>query len=151
MEERMFEIRRILCPVDLSEASKPAFEYAVALAAQLGAEEIELLHVYQLPAYALPEGGLAIPADLEVELENRLQQQLDAFVKHSTDTSVKITTVLGKGIPYVEITHAAKQRQADLIVIGTHGRTGLAHLLIGSVAERVVRTSEVPVLSIRTR
>ena len=146
----MFEIRRILCPVDLSEASKPAFEYAVALAAQLGAE-LELLHVYQLPAYALPEGGLEIPAGLEVELENRLQQQLDAFVKHSTDTSVKITTVLGKGIPYVEITHAAKQRQADLIVIGTHGRTGLAHLLIGSVAERVVRTSEVPVLSIRTR
>jgi nucleotide-binding universal stress UspA family protein len=150
MEERMFEIRRILCPVDLSETSKPAFEYAVALAAQLGAE-LELLHVYQSPAYALPEGGLEIPVGLEVELENRLQQQLDAFVKHSTDISVKITTVLGKGIPYVEITHAAKQRQADLIVIGTHGRTGLAHLLIGSVAEWVVRTSEVPVLSIRTR
>lgn len=146
----MFEIRRILCPIDLSETSKPVFEYAVALAAQLGAE-LELLHVYQLPAYALPEGGLEISAGLEVELENRLQQQLDAFVKHSTDTSVKITTVLGKGIPYVEITHAAKQRKADLIVIGTHGRTGLAHLLLGSVAERVVRTSEVPVLSIRTR
>lgn len=146
----MFEIRRILCSVDLSATSKPAFEYAVALAAQLGAE-LELLHVYQLPAYALPEGGLEIPAGLEVELENRLQQQLDAFVKHSTDTSVKITTVLSKGIPYIEITHTAKQRQADLIVIGTHGRTGLAHLLIGSVAERVIRTSEVPVLSIRTR
>ena len=146
----MFEIRRILCPVDLSETSKPAFEYAVALAAQLGAE-LELLHVYQLPAYALPEGGLEILAGLEVELENRLQQQLDAFVKHSTEPSVKITTVLSKGIPYVEITHAAKQHKADLIVIGTHGRTGLAHLLIGSVAERVVRTSEVPVLSIRTR
>ena len=146
----MFEIRRILCPVDLSETSKPAFEYAVALAAQLGAE-LELLHVYQLPAYALPEGGLEILAGLEVELENRLQQQLDAFVKHSTEPSVKITTVLGTGVPYVEIIRAAKQRKADLIVIGTHGRTGLAHLLIGSVAERVVRTSEVPVLSIRTR
>ena len=55
----MFEIRRILCPIDLSETSKPAFEYAVVLAAQLGAE-LELLHVYQLPAYALPEGGLEI-------------------------------------------------------------------------------------------
>lgn len=147
----MFEIRRILCPVDLSEASKPAFEYAVALAAQLGAEEIELLHVYQLPAYALPGGGLEIMAGLEVELENRLQQQLDEFAKHSTEPSVKITTVLGTGVPYVEIIRAAKQRKADLIVIGTHGRTGLAHLLIGSVAERVVRTSEIPVLSIRTR
>ena len=146
----MFEIRRILCPIDLSETSKPAFEYAVALAAQLGAE-LELLHVYQLPAYALPEGGLEILAGLEMELENRLQQQLDEFVKHSTEPSVKITTVLGTGVPYVEIIRAAKQRKADLIVIGTHGRTGLAHLLIGSVAERVVRTSEVPVLSIRTR
>ena len=146
----MFEIRRILCPVDLSETSKLAL-YAVALAAQLGAEEIELLHVYQLPAYVLPEGGLEIMAGLEVELENRLQQQLDEFAKHSTEPSVKITTVLGTGVPYVEIIRAAKQRKADLIVIGTHGRTGLAHLLIGSVAERVVRTSEVPVLSIRTR
>ena len=146
----MFEIRRILCPIDLSETSKPAFEYAVALAAQLGAE-LELLHVYQLPAYALPEGGLEILAGLEVELENRLQQQLDEFAKHSTEPSVKITTVLVTGVPYVEIIRAAKQRKADLIVIGTHGRTGLAHLLIGSVAERVIRTSEVPVLSIRTR
>jgi nucleotide-binding universal stress UspA family protein len=146
----MFEIRRILCPIDFSETSKPAFEYAVALAAQLGAE-LELLHVYQLPAYALPEGGLEILAGLEAELENRLQQQLDEFAKHSTEPSVKITTVLGTGVPYVEIIRAAKQRKADLIVIGTHGRTGLAHLLIGSVAERVVRTSEVPVLSIRTR
>ena len=146
----MFKIRRILCPIDLSETSKPAFEYAVALAAQLGAE-LELLHVYQLPAYALPEGGLEILAGLEMELENRLQQQLDEFVKHSTEPSVKITTVLGTGVPYVEIIRAAKQRKADLIVIGTHGRTGLAHLLIGSVAERVIRTSEVPVLSIRTR
>ena len=145
----MFEIRRILCPIDLSETSKPAFEYAVALAAQLGAE-LELLHVYQLPAYALPEGGLEILAGLEAEIENQLQQQLDAFAKHSTEPSVKITTVLGTGVPYVEIIRAAKQRKADLIVIGTHGRTGLAHLLIGSVAERVVRTSEVPVLSIRT-
>jgi nucleotide-binding universal stress UspA family protein len=150
MEERMFEIRRILCPVDLSETSKPAFEYAVALAARLGAE-LELLHVYQLPAYALPEGGLEILAGLEAEIENQLQQQLDEFAKHSTEPSVKITTVLGTGVPYVEIIRAAKQRKADLIVIGTHGRTGLAHLLIGSVAERVVRTSEVPVLSIRTR
>ena len=146
----MFEIRRILCPIDFSETSKPAFEYAVALAAQLGAE-LELLHVYQLPAYALPEGGLEILAGLEAEIENRLQQQLDEFAKHSTEPSVKITTVLGTGVPYVEIIRAAKQRKADLIVIGTHGRTGLAHLLIGSVAERVVRTSEVPVLSIRTR
>jgi nucleotide-binding universal stress UspA family protein len=146
----MFEIRRILCPIDFSETSKPAFEYAVALAAQLGAE-LELFHVYQLPAYALPEGGLEILAGLEAEIENQLQQQLDAFAKYSTEPSVKITTVLGTGVPYVEIIRAAKQRKADLIVIGTHGRTGLAHLLIGSVAERVVRTSEVPVLSIRTR
>ncbi|MGH8609935.1 MAG: universal stress protein [Gammaproteobacteria bacterium] len=61
-----------------------------------------------------------------------------------------MTTAPYEGIPYVEITRAAKKRGADLIVIGTHGRTGFAHLLIGSVAERVVRTFEVPVPSMRS-
>ncbi len=147
----MIEIRRILCPVDFSETSKRAFEWALALAAQLGAE-LEVIHVFQLPAYALPEGGLEISADLEAELSNRLEQQLDEFVKQPAAPSVKeVTTALCEGIPYVEITRVAKEHNADLIVIGTHGRTGLAHFLIGSVAERVVRTSEVPVLSVRSR
>jgi universal stress protein A len=145
----MIKISRILCPVDFSETSKRAFEYALALAGQLGAE-LDVIHVLHLPAYTMPEGGLEFPPDLEAELVDQLQRQLDEFIKQPAEPSVKTTTTLYQGIPYVEITRAAKERSADLIVIGTHGRTGLAHLLIGSVAERVVRTSEVPVLSIRT-
>ena len=146
----MIKIGRILCPVDFSETSKRAFEYALALAAQLGAE-VDVIHVFQLPAYTMPEGGFEFTLDFETELANQLQQQLDGFVKQPAEPSVKVTTALCEGVPYVEIALAAKERKADLIVIGTHGRTGLAHLLIGSVAERVVRTSEVPVLSVRSR
>ncbi|MGH8579782.1 MAG: universal stress protein [Gammaproteobacteria bacterium] len=145
----MIKISRILCPVDFSETSKRAFEYGLDLAGQLGAE-LDVIHVFQLPAYTLPEGGFEFTPNFETELSNRLQRQLDEFIKQPAEPSVKITTALYEGIPYVEITRAAKKRGADLIVIGTHGRAGFAHLLIGSVAERVVRISEVPVLSIRS-
>jgi nucleotide-binding universal stress UspA family protein len=143
----MVRINRILCPVDFSETSKRAFEYALALAGQLGAE-LEVIHVLQLPAYTLPEGGFELTPDFETDLSNRLRRQLDEFTKQPAQPSVKVTSALYEGIPYVEITRAAKKHGADLIVIGTHGRTGFSHLLMGSVAERVVRTSEVPVLSI---
>ena len=146
----MPEFRRILCPVDFSETSKRAFEYALALAARLGAE-VDVIHVYHLSADALAEGTWEIPRELEADLTTRLQQQLDELVKHKPQMGVKVTTSLYQGIPYIEITRAAKERGADMIVIGTHGRTGLAHLLIGSVAERVVRLADVPVVSIRTR
>jgi nucleotide-binding universal stress UspA family protein len=146
----MPEFRRILCPVDFSETSKRAFEYALALAARLGAE-VDVIHVYYLSADALPEGIWEIPRELEADLTNRLQQQLDELVQHWLQMGVKVTTSLYQGIPYVEITRAAKERGTDMIVIGTHGRTGLAHLLMGSVAERVVRLADVPVVSIRTR
>lgn len=145
----MIKIGRILCPVDFSETSKHAFEFALALAARLGAE-LDVIHVFQLPAYTMPEGGFEFTLDIETELSNQLQQQLNELIKQPAEPAVKLTTALYEGIPYVEITRAAKERSADLIVIGTHGRTGLAHLLIGSVAERVVRTSEVPVLSVRS-
>jgi nucleotide-binding universal stress UspA family protein len=148
----MPEFRRILCPVDFSETSKRAFEYALALAARLGAE-VDVIHVYHLSAdaVALAEGTWEFPRELEADLTTRLQQQLDELVRHKPQMGVKVTTSLYQGIPYIEITRAAKERGADMIVIGTHGRTGLAHLLMGSVAERVVRLADVPVVSIRTR
>ncbi len=146
----MSEYRLILCPVDFSKASQRAFETAVDLAARLGAE-LRVIHVYQLPASALPEGVLETPADIEAVLEDRLTKQLDVFVKPGAARDVKITTGVCEGIPYVEIKEAADELGADMIVMGTHGRTGLAHLLLGSVAERVLRTANVPVLTVRER
>lgn len=144
----MPEYRLILCPVDFSEASKQSFQTAVDLATRLNAE-IRVIHVYQLPASALPDGVLETPTDLEAVLEERIQKRLDAFVAENVTEGANVTTGLCEGVPYVEITEAAEEIDADMIVIGTHGRTGLAHLLLGSVAERVLRTSDIPVLTVR--
>ncbi|MEE9140170.1 MAG: universal stress protein [Alphaproteobacteria bacterium] len=146
----MSEYRLILCPVDFSEASKRAFEAALDLAARLKAE-VRVIHVYELPASVLPEGVLEAPSDLEAVIEERLQKRLDAFVGDGAAERVNVTTGVCEGVAYVEITEAAKELDADMIVIGTHGRTGLAHMLLGSVAEHVIRISDVPVLTVRER
>jgi len=146
----MFDYRLIMCPVDFSETSRKALDLAMDLAGRLGAE-VRVVHVYQLPASGLPDGVLEAPADLENVIKARVQRQLDQFVGDSAANDVNVSTAVCEGVPYVEITLAANELGADLIVIGTHGRTGFAHLLLGSVAERVLRTSDVPVLTVRKR
>jgi nucleotide-binding universal stress UspA family protein len=143
----MTEFRRILCAVDFSQPSERAFEYALALAARLGAE-VNVVHVYQVPAYALADGVFEMPSEVVGELVSWIKEQLDQFVAAKARPGVNSTARLCEGIPYVEIVRAAKD--ADMIVVGTHGRTGLNHLLVGSVAERVVRTSDIPVVTVRT-
>jgi len=144
----MPEIRRILCATDFSNASLRAYEYAIDLAARLKAE-IVVVHVYEVPTYTLPDGMVEVPVEVESELRNRLERQLEGFARSADAVGVRVIRELRSGVAYVEIAHAARELGADLIAIGTHGRTGLAHLLLGSVAERVVRLSEVPVLTIR--
>lgn len=144
----MPDIRRIVCATDFSEASKRAYEYAVDLAAKLGAA-VSVIHAYQIPAYTLPDGMVEVPVEVESSVRERLNEQLQEFTRGIDTKGVSIDAHLLDGVPYVEITHAARELKADLVVIGTHGRTGLAHLLLGSVAERVVRTCEAPVLTIR--
>jgi nucleotide-binding universal stress UspA family protein len=149
-EETMTNFNRILCAVDFSPTSLRAFETAVDLAARLGSE-VHVMHVYQLPAYAMPDGGaFEIPPEVQVGLTQQMEAHLKSFIKPKEGVNVTITPALYEGVPYVEIVRAAKEQGADLVVIGTHGHTGLSHLLMGSVAERVVRTSEVPVLTVRT-
>lgn len=142
--------RLILCPVDFSKPSRHAFETALDLADRLKTG-LHVLNVYQLPAAVMPGTALEQVGDLEAVIEGQLQKQLAKFVSDIETHGIKIVTSLREGIPYVEIVRAAKDLGADLIVIGTHGRTGLAHLMLGSVAERVLRTSDVPVLSVRSR
>jgi nucleotide-binding universal stress UspA family protein len=144
----MPEIRRILCATDFSPASTRVYQYAVDLASRLQAE-IMLIHAYQIPAYTLPDGVVEVPVEVETGIRDRLTKQLSDFASSIDTKGVRIEAKLFDGVPYVEITRAARDLNADLVIIGTHGRTGLAHLLLGSVAERVVRTSEVPVLTIR--
>jgi nucleotide-binding universal stress UspA family protein len=133
-------IQKILCPVDFSTPGRFAFEYACAVARHHNAT-LELLHVAEPSAYAedeLPDGKLSIEASSRQQLQELADQ---------ADCPAEINLVAG--IPCIEIINRAEQIHADLIVIGTHGRTGIKHLMIGSVAERVVRTASCPVLTVR--
>lgn len=141
-------IKHILCPVDFSETSERALHHAMVMAQRLGAR-VTLLHSYTLPNFVMPEGAmLPAPQDL-TRLSVAAQANLDATAAKYAHTVVKLTPELSVGAADVEISRCATNDDVDLIVMGTHGRTGLEHALLGSIAERVVRTSEVPVLTIR--
>ncbi|MBX3269407.1 MAG: universal stress protein [Sandaracinaceae bacterium] len=137
-------IRRILCPVDFSEPSRHAFEYALGLAETLGAE-VHLAHAYQLPVFALPDGAMMPTAEMAAAVSTDAQRALDAMEAPEGRTVVRHLT---EGVPHKEIERLVDELDIDLVVVGTHGRTGIRRLLIGSVAERVVRTCPVPVLTV---
>ena len=143
--------QRLLVPVDCSEDANQALEYAIALARTLGARVI-LLHVMQSP----PWGGV----DMDVTLPHAYSQfiqHLEAEVTHRMQACLERVTARGlegemavvHGEPFQEILDTAKKQQVDLIIMGTHGRTGLQHVLLGSVAEKVVRLAPCPVLVVR--
>ncbi len=138
-------IKSILVPVDFSVAADFAFQYALAIADRHGAA-VELLHVTEVSAYSNEE---PLEGDEHYEAyEERLMGYLRKMIA-SAKTDIPIEANLITGVPYVEIVNRAKAWPANLIVIGTHGRTGMKHLLIGSVAERVIRTASCPVLTVR--
>jgi nucleotide-binding universal stress UspA family protein len=147
----MKPIVSILVPTDFSSTSDAAFDYARMLAERFGAS-LHLLHVVEDPlvneamvaeAYIseIPDTRFAMLEDARARLAHRLTEH-DRVVLRATSQ-----TVLGHGA--TTIVEHARARHASLIVMGTHGRTGLAHILIGSVAERVVRTAPCPVLTVR--
>ena len=141
----MITIRKILCPVDFSPTSEHALRYGLELGRRMGAE-VHLLHVFQLPAYAMPDGALIAAPEQVANLSDRLQQELNKMAAAFEGVT---KTHLLEGVPHKEIEALANKLGVDMVVMGTHGRGGLAHLLIGSVAERVVRSSRVPVLTVR--
>ena len=143
----MASFKRILVPVDFSDASGRALDTALGLAADLGAE-IKVIHIHQVQAQYMIEGGLYAPELDEDELIEKRKKELDNFVaEHKGDPDM--AREVRAGLPEKEILDIAGDFKADLIVMGTHGRTGLSHLLMGSVTENVLRHSEVPILSVR--
>jgi len=145
----MAKITTVLCPIDFSDTSLAALDYGVDLAGTLGAQ-VHVLHAYQLPVYALPDGALMASPEYISDLSNKLQAELDKVVDARQDRGVRLQGHLVEGLPHDEVNRMAGDLGADLIVMGTHGRSGLGHLLLGSVAEKVVRSAEVPVLTVRT-
>jgi nucleotide-binding universal stress UspA family protein len=147
-------ITKILAPTDFSEDSARALEYAEEIARKFGAE-IVMIHVDQplAPVIIAPEFGTAFDMGAVSRLaeEQRLlaQRELDTIASRLREAGLKSRGLLKVGAPFLEILTAAHSENADLIVMGTHGRTGLAHVLMGSVAERVVNRANCPVLTVR--
>jgi nucleotide-binding universal stress UspA family protein len=142
-------MERIVCAVDFSKHSDYALGYAVALAKTFGAE-LKLLHVVELPF--LPAYSLAGVPDLSIpvsQVEAAARKQMDEVLERCRQEWGKTEGEVRTGAPFIEIISYAKEVVADLIVLSTHGRTGLRHMLIGSVAEKVVRKAPCPVLSVK--
>ena len=143
------QIRNILCPTDFSPLSEEGLRYGIGLAKKLGAK-VRVIHAYGLPTYfALPEAAVIPSADYAAARSVELQSLLDDTLANHEVDGVSMDGVLRLGVVHDEIVGEAQRWNADLIVISSHGHTGLAHVILGSVAERVVRLAHCPVLVVR--
>ena len=146
----MSRIRRILHPTDFSRASSAAYKRAVEMAKGNRAELI-LVHVLG-PAVPLMADGYVSPKvyeDMEAAERAYSQKHLDTLVTKARKAGVRAKGLLLAGVTHERIAQAARSRKADLVVIGTHGRTGVAKLFLGSVASRVLAVAPCPVLTVR--
>ncbi len=141
----MIAFKNILVPVDFGEPSRRALEVAISLAKQNGAA-LTVLHVFDVPpSYASMDLS---PVDLLTPMWSAAQAELDATLAKVKDSLPQATHCLTRGTPWREILATIERTHPDLVVVGTHGRTGLERVLLGSVAERIVRLSPVPVLTV---
>ncbi len=138
----------ILAPTDLSETAEEAVDYACELARTLGAK-LHLLHVIAVPVVGVPELGLAMTSTMIDSMIKDNQTALDALAARKAAAADLAPTILRTGDARDVINQTAKEIGADLIVVGTHGRRGVTRVLLGSVAETVVRTAPCPVLTVR--
>jgi len=140
--------RRILVPLDFSKHADAALALALELAKEGGAE-VHLVHAYELPAAVTMAYGVAIPQAVWDGVQEAALARLEEGRKRAADAGVKATTHLATAPAADAIANAAETFGADLIVMGTRGLTGLKHVLLGSVAERTIRTARCPVLTVK--
>ena len=148
----MIEIRTILAPTDFSPHAEGAVRYACGLAERFGAE-LHLIHVLSemVPTGPDPTFAPVMPPDYYQQIEGESRELLDRQIDPSWGTPTAVANTVLWGNPVEEIVAHARDRKIDLIVIATHGRTGLSHALLGSVAERIIREAPCPVLTIRSK
>ena len=146
----MIDLHRILVPTDFSKHSEVALNYGVALAEKFAAE-LFLLHVVQDLALFIPDAvAVAPPMAAPVEqFTAAAREALERTVRANDLERLTVHRDVREGAPFYEIIRYAKERDIDLIVMGTHGHTGLTHMLLGSVTEKVVRKAPCPVLTVR--
>jgi len=146
----MPQITRIVVPIDFSEYSKKAFRYAIDFARSFRAEMV-LVYVVEPIVYPadFSFGQVALPS-MERELLQRGEEQLKNLIDKEVPDGIAARSIVRSGKPFVEIIQVAKEENAELIIIATHGHSGIEHVLFGSTAEKVVRKAPCPVLSIRS-
>jgi len=144
------EIQTILVPTDFSTDAEKALETAVELAKTFGAR-VEVVHAYHvaIPVVSPMGGGYAFPDGFFESIRKHSQARVDEAVSAKAGSGVEISGRVVEGPPSIAIVNEAEKVSADLIVIGTRGLTGLKHVMLGSVAERTVRTAPCPVLTVR--
>ena len=143
------KIKKVLVPIDFSDYSKNSLRYAVNFAKQFDAE-IYLIYVVE-PVIYPPDfsmGQIAIPS-VNAEWDERAKEELENLAKTEIPEGVNVKTILKNGKPFLEIIDTASEENIDLIIIATHGHSGVEHILFGSTAEKVVRKAPCPVLTLR--
>jgi nucleotide-binding universal stress UspA family protein len=142
-------INRILVPIDFSMHSKNALKFAIPMAEQVGAE-LRLVYVVEPTVYPADLGfGQVVLPGVEDELREKGSEELKELIREEIKGRVKASSTVRTGRPHQEILHEAEERNVDLIIVATHGHTGVEHMLFGSTAERIVRNAHCPVLTIR--
>jgi nucleotide-binding universal stress UspA family protein len=147
----MIALKKILVPTDFGEAADVALDYARALARNFDAS-IEVLHVAEDASARMFAGEIyvGVPPSLQKDIENAAHAELDKRLIDNDPKPLRVRpVVITSNAPALSIVNYARETNADLIVMGTHGRGAMAHLLMGSVAERVVRLAACPVLVVR--
>lgn len=140
-------IQRILVAHDFSATSEAALHYALTLATRFEAI-VTVVHAYDIPSMGAPE-VLVLATDWLSQITAVARESLDAVVARARKSGVNVDSQLREGSPWREVNEVAQALHADLIVVGSHGRRGLPRALLGSVAEKVVRTAPCPVLVVR--
>jgi nucleotide-binding universal stress UspA family protein len=142
------DVQHILVPVDFSENTPALLDWAAHLAEEHGSR-VTLLHAYHLPVEFQQLEGAYLPPDFWRSVRSEAEATLREYADALQRKGVRVETAVCEGYAATVIVEEAAQRRADLIVIGTHGRSGLKHLLLGSIAERVVQTAPCPVLTVK--
>ena len=144
----MTRFEMILVPVDFSDHSKEALDIAIQLA-ELWGSTIHLLHCYHIQTAGISPYGIVLPSGYYADIRDAAEKRLNDWHEKVSEEGIKVESTLSADSPSLAINPAAEEIEADLIVMGTRGLSGLKHAMLGSVAERIVRLAPCPVLTVK--